>query len=758
MAGKPVFSVFLYLRDRQDSAEQWLTSLLEIANIPFELFITDDASSDETAKVIESILQHYNSEHVFYLRHEQPAGRGNSLNELLHLSNTPLIWVPDVPGKINEYAFENCLQRLHHQKPPYVCQPDKPLPEDAEGWLDSIDSGELPGDHNFIWNLKSIPFRQQVFNPFIEVGHGAELALRLRNATGVLSDSPFYIPLKTNSLSIPSYADKNELYFSLLRSGPISQKVYAQALNQLRATPQAERKMEEADNAPGSERDQTADVQSLLAEARQLQIQGHIYGALQLVEQVLEQDPKHREAQDLKVKLLEKQRRFVEAAELKHEINKPRQPNLFSSSPVKTSIIIPTTGHGKALLEQCLVSIEEHTDPDTCELIIVDNASLDDTHDYLEELKRQQFFNCRIITNSRNKGFAASINLGLKAANGEYACILHNDVTFNGPVIRRLENLMQQHPDFALIGPVTNRTLNPDQSIRNIAEDPPQLQEAEYLDSFCMMLRTDCQLEMDPRYGLAFFEDIDLCFSARRQGFKVGIAPGIEVHHAYGSTTLLMGLDTDTPRYWQNVAVFNQKWEINLTLPGGLEDKEPLQQMLKLNEMVNPIEPEEQFVRHFRSIFTDEVRTQILNSDFEENTLLQLTELMLAMNQRDVLRRLEDKLEGVTLPASLVHRFIAYYFERNIYSRCLHYLDMLEYNKRSIQSEIYHLEILIENKEMGEAIPKLRSLLDEASAHPHLYKLAGDIHVLNGNHKEADEFYRLSAQIDPFDHAEKESA
>src|SRR5699024_1287696 len=60
----------------------------------------------------------------------------------------------------------------------------------------------------------------------------------------------------------------------------------------------------------------------LLNEAISMKKEGRFNTALEMIEQVLTDHPNHSPAKQIKVKLLEKKRRFVEASELKHEISR----------------------------------------------------------------------------------------------------------------------------------------------------------------------------------------------------------------------------------------------------------------------------------------------------------------------------------------------------------------------------------------------------------------------------------------------------
>lgn len=750
MSNTSLLTVTIVVQDQKDVIETTLTSLYECSDISLELFVIDDASSDGSDEVIQSVLDYYQHEQTFYYEHEQQWGRGHALNEALLQSSGSLFWAPETIQEIDESRLTSNLQWLKNTQETGLLQRHT-LPVDLAEWTDFIEQNQWPGDGAFIWNLEQLPSTNRYFNPFLNSFCGIELAGRLREASFLQSDEPWSRPNSMEEIHAPTPALRQELLFTLLRSLETDGSRRKQLLQALQSL--------ETEERPLSERD--FDIE-LLNKAVEMKEDGRFSTALEMVEEVLAEQPSHPAAKQLKIKLLEKKSRFVEASELKHEISKsqstaqkqPRETEKEttqqSESEAEISLIIPTAIYGKSALEHCLLSVSEHCDPAGIQLIIIDNASLDDTHDYLEELQEKQFMQCKIITNQQNVGFAASINQGLEEAETPYACILHNDVQLTSDALGQLKGIMEAHPEYVLIGPATDKTLNPDQAIRNIESTSPGLVAAEYIDSFCMMLRTDTGLRMDEAYELAFFEDIDLCFQARSAGYNVGIAPHIEVTHHLGTTTFPLDLDTESKQYWQNVAYFNDKWGIEKFSEQELKSFSDFDQLMALDELVNPLYPEEEIKIQFERLFTDEMRTEIVNSEHDSDTLCRLVHLFMVMNKRDIMRRFEDRLEGIELPATLIYQLVRFYYNRNIYSRCTHYLSQLKAPNESLRADLYRLAIHVENKDFDEAVPMLRHLLDQAPANPTLYKLAGDIHKFNGNDEEAESFHRLAKQINPF--------
>ena len=87
----------------------------------------------------------------------------------------------------------------------------------------------------------------------------------------------------------------------------------------------------------------------------------------------------------------------------------------------KNSIIIPHY-NGKKILFRCIKSIKESSKT-LHEIIVVDNASSDDSISYI----KQEFPDVKIVKSSINLGYAGGCNLGAKKASSEYLIFLNND-------------------------------------------------------------------------------------------------------------------------------------------------------------------------------------------------------------------------------------------------------------------------------------------------------------------------------------------
>ncbi|MCS3511318.1 glycosyltransferase [Pseudomonas grimontii] len=241
----------------------------------------------------------------------------------------------------------------------------------------------------------------------------------------------------------------------------------------------------------------------------------------------------------------------------------------------KVSIVIVTYNNVE-LTQGCIQSLLRNTTYPDYELIIVDNASSDDTRNYLRYLGRTQA-NVTLVLNDRNLGFAAANNQGLRLATGEYLVLLNNDTVvpkgWVDPLLRHL-----QDPQIGLVGPMTNSVGNEAKVVvdyvglehmeafadQHVARHRGRTFDISMLAMFCVAMRREV-LErigwLDEAFGIGMFEDDDYSRRIQAAGLRTVCAEDAFIHH-YGQASFkkLIASGEYQALWDKNQAYFESKW------------------------------------------------------------------------------------------------------------------------------------------------------------------------------------------------------
>jgi len=114
---------------------------------------------------------------------------------------------------------------------------------------------------------------------------------------------------------------------------------------------------------------------------------------------------------------------------------------------VKLSVII-VNYNVRHFLEQCLASVTKALQQIEAEIIVVDNASVDDS----VAMMRQQFPNVVCIESKINLGFSKANNLAAKQARGEYILLLNPDTVVEEDCFVKCIEFLDMHPDAGSLG------------------------------------------------------------------------------------------------------------------------------------------------------------------------------------------------------------------------------------------------------------------------------------------------------------------
>ena len=212
------------------------------------------------------------------------------------------------------------------------------------------------------------------------------------------------------------------------------------------------------------------------------------------------------------------------------------------------------------------------------ELILVDNASTDNTWDYFQEIAtRPGPKRVKLIRNEINLGFPAGCNQAIKYARVRYLVFLNNDtVTTPGWLETLIAWSLSDWPRTGMVGPMSNYTAAPQlvaAGYRDLAGLQPfaarrrrefagKALEVDRLMGFCLLVRREVIREIgsfDERFGLGFFDDDDLSLRVRKAGFKLKVALGVFIHHFGSRTFKSLGLDAGR-HLRDNFERFKAKW------------------------------------------------------------------------------------------------------------------------------------------------------------------------------------------------------
>ena len=225
----------------------------------------------------------------------------------------------------------------------------------------------------------------------------------------------------------------------------------------------------------------------------------------------------------------------------------------------------------------CLDSITKFTAYPNYEIIIVDNNSTDNTKEYLELFKNNNPSKAKVILNATNLGFAGGNNIGIRESSGDYIMLLNNDTIVTRGWLTNLLKHLEQNPNLAMVGPVTN-------SIGNEAKifvDYANMQELDrfahkhtlshqgqlitnpnVLALFCTLIRKEIfQKELlDEQFGIGMFEDDDLSYRVKKEGWGIAIAEDSYVHHFQRVSFRLLDEGVEKNLFIQNKQYFEEKW------------------------------------------------------------------------------------------------------------------------------------------------------------------------------------------------------
>lgn len=225
------------------------------------------------------------------------------------------------------------------------------------------------------------------------------------------------------------------------------------------------------------------------------------------------------------------------------------------------SILIVNFNTGR-WLRDCLASLFAVLPPGTFEVLVLDNASADDSVPQADALGLP----VRWTRLDRNVGFGPGNNQLAGQAAGQFLCLLNPDTTLTADCLTPLVDFLGAHPDVAIVGPhhlgadghwqltfgapVTLRSeflyaLNPAAFwARYPTASPAEPRDVAWLAGSCLVFRASLLPALGGLFDPRFFlndEDVDFCRRAREHGLRVVYVPVRGLVHYGGASRPFLG-------------------------------------------------------------------------------------------------------------------------------------------------------------------------------------------------------------------------
>ena len=229
-----------------------------------------------------------------------------------------------------------------------------------------------------------------------------------------------------------------------------------------------------------------------------------------------------------------------------------------SSSEQPLVSVLVLNHNGKKFLKDCFQSLYASSYPNQ-ELVLVDNASTDDSLAYM----RENFPEVRILETGGNIGYSGAYNYSFAYANGKYFVLLNNDTKVDPGWLEPLVEAAEKDPKLGMLQPKIDSMIDLGHFEYAGASGGhmdrygfPFLRGRIFFEIEKDEGQYDSPAEIFWASGAAFFmradllkytgtldedfvhhmEEIDLCWRAHLQGYRLRVIPDSRILHHAGAT------------------------------------------------------------------------------------------------------------------------------------------------------------------------------------------------------------------------------
>ena len=230
-------------------------------------------------------------------------------------------------------------------------------------------------------------------------------------------------------------------------------------------------------------------------------------------------------------------------------------------------IIIPVWNQ-LSFTKDCVESVFKNTAGVDYRLIVIDNASNDETNHYLEGLRDSGNEKVILIRNEKNLGFVKAVNQGITASRAAYVCLLNNDTLVMKNALEEMIAIAESAGDIGIVNPSSNNL-----GQKPAAGEPIELyadkigkHRGEFIElgagiGFCMLIKRRLFEKIglfDEIYGMGNFDDTDFSRRAIQAGFRCVRACGAYVYHR--ENTSFNKMKTFDDDFRRNREIYEFRW------------------------------------------------------------------------------------------------------------------------------------------------------------------------------------------------------
>lgn len=228
----------------------------------------------------------------------------------------------------------------------------------------------------------------------------------------------------------------------------------------------------------------------------------------------------------------------------------------------------------------CLQSIENSLDLSCTELVIVDDASKEETQKILDDFAAKNL-QVILVRHEKNQGYLYSVNDGIAHAHGDIITLLNSDTYIPLDFSSRILACFEDDETIGVASPVLSHG-NPfsvpircsvtqkvdEKKLPSLVESMnkkakavvPEYPDIVFPDGACFSIRRACLESVgnfNNEYSPGYFEELDFCMRAQQKGFRTVFIENLYVYHKSHAS---FGLEKTSEHMKQNQDRFLDDW------------------------------------------------------------------------------------------------------------------------------------------------------------------------------------------------------